>query len=134
MKRVALALAVLLGCHLTDPEPMPARLAVIPVNAREFAPPALYAAWSDELAVCLGVPAPSVDAIRWAQVDAILTDPPQGAVAGWYIPASDGGPVVYLIGGALYTRFAVKHELMHHLIDDPWHTDPRWGRCTEGRA
>ena len=47
--------------------------------------------------------------------------------AAW---ADAAGPLVYLLDGAQYTEFAVKHELMHHMIDDPGHRDPRWDTCT----
>lgn len=121
------------ACDLTEPVPMQA-WQVTPVNAREYTPPRMYHTWASELASCLTLPTPDVNKIRWAQVDAIVVTPHQGVVVGWYIPETDGGPVIYLLGSALYTQFVVKHELMHHLINDPWHRDQRWGRCTEEAA
>lgn len=138
MKRAALVLVLLAACHLTDPEVATGRPTVIPVNAREMEPwRERFVPWAEEVGACLGLEVDGVavvDAIRWATVDEIAVYPPVGAVAGWYIPAADGGPLVYLVTGAQYTEFAVKHELMHHLIDDPGHRDPRWGRCTGGGA
>lgn len=100
----ALALALLAGCQE-------------PSKDEPFEPRPEYPAWNTEIAACAGV-RPNYSELRF-----------------FYLPDDDPhagltyGTTIFLRYPDSFSRLIVEHEMLHSLIDDGDHTDPRWVAC-----
>lgn len=88
-----------------------------PPQDEPFTPPAIYGAWNTEIAACASV-RPNYTLLRF-----------------FYLPADDPhagityGTTIYLRRPDSESRLIVEHEMLHSLIGDGDHSDPRWVGC-----
>lgn len=75
-------------------------------NATPFDPPAIYRSWWVELEACSGLSG-SIDGVRFYSAASL-----GGELGHWY----QDGNRIYLLESRTETEFAVKHEMMHALL------------------
>ncbi len=99
---VPLLLAALLSCGESNFEP---------VAPRAIDPPDIYSTWWKEVESCIGTQAP-FDRIRWYQAEQLVNrDEGTDHLGAWLAPHS-----IYMRTDALFFRPAVKHEMVHDLL------------------
>ena len=88
-----------------------------PTQDEPFAPRPEYPLWNTEIAACASV-RPNYELLRF-----------------FYLPDDDPhagityGTTIYLRRPDSESRLIVEHEMLHSLIGDGDHSDPRWVRC-----
>lgn len=105
MKHLLLTLLALAGCATEPPTDIP----LTPLPA--------YPAWYLEVETCAGVRG-NYDELRFFQLDA--HDPHAGITYG---------STIFLRKKDSESRIIVEHEMLHSLIGDGGHHDPRWFGC-----
>jgi hypothetical protein len=102
-----LLLAALLSCGESNFEP---------VAPQAIEPPDIYRTWWTEVESCIGTQAP-FEQVRWYRAEELVNrDEGTNHLGAWLAPHS-----IYMRVDALFLMPAVKHEMVHDLLQRPNH-------------
>jgi len=102
---------------------------VLPSNAVQFAPPAIYRRWWAMTVACAGVPR-AFDPVRWYRVPGRTFRSPAGAVVDGFFDSRDN--TIVLSDTLRAVGAGVRHEMLHAILVVPGHPrDMFLGACAD---